>query len=78
MLNKRLKYCNNNIHEVHVNKFGIAWCINCGELFSKEEKDMIKTKKYCNCGNYQPISTKGVKDYRCKNCGGYKKPIKLK
>lgn len=30
----------------------------------------VITTKYCNCGNYEPISTRGVISRNCKNCGG--------
>lgn len=36
----------------------------------------MKIKPYCNCGNYQPRSTKGVIIRDCKNCGGKRKIIK--
>lgn len=34
--------------------------------------------KICNCGNYQPTSTKGRINEICKNCGGKPEPITYK
>lgn len=30
----------------------------------------VKIRRKCTCGKYQPRSTKGVIDRRCRNCGG--------
>lgn len=38
----------------------------------------LKPIKYCKCGKYEPKSTKGLIDLKCKNCGGRKKPKLLK
>lgn len=35
-------------------------------------------KKVCECGNYQPTSTKGLIILKCRNCGGVKPLIKFK
>lgn len=37
----------------------------------------IIAHKQCYCGKYKPRSTKGIIDYKCKNCGG-EKVINLK
>jgi hypothetical protein len=36
---------------------------------------MVIITKYCECGNYQPISTSGVIMTECKNCGGSERPL---
>jgi len=43
-------------------------------MMYKPKATMIITQ-YCECINYEPKSTKGVIDSRCKHCGKMKKPI---
>lgn len=40
------------------------------------KKSRVKFREVCKCGNYEPKSTKGVIDLRCKNCGGERPELK--